>query len=313
MTVRIVQAGFALSVQGPAREGLARIGVPGAGPMDPVAVAALHALLGNPAETPVLEFAGGTLRVQVAVPMALAALGDGYALDVDGVSADPGRAVACAGGAMVTMRARRPRGWAYLAFAGQWAIPAVMGSPGTDVRNHIGGFGGRQLVAGDDIGIRPIGGPVAASALRLRWPVDTDPDAPWPLLVHEPELAGPLLDGPCRILPDSNRQALVLAAAQAIPHAERQRVSRPQWTGAIQALPDGRFALLGPEAQTVGGYPLVASLAAADLPRLGRCSAGQSLRFVAIDTVTAAERACAAARALADWLARIRSGGHAPA
>lgn len=306
MGLTILHPGLALSVQAPARNGHARIGVPGAGPMDPVAMAALNALLGNSVDTPALEFAGGTLRVRVDAPLTLAALGDGYALDVDGHAANLGQARPCAAGTMVTVRAVRPRGWAALAVAGTWDLPVVLGSAGTDVRNRIGGLEGRLLQAGDTLRIRPGSVPTARAARRLRWPVDRDANAPWAVILHEPQFAARLLAAPCRILPDSNRQALVLAPAMAVPHAEQQRVSRPQWPGAIQALPDGRFAVLGPEAQTVGGYPLVASLVAAELPRLGRCSAGQTIRFAATDLASAAARTCAHERALADWLARIR-------
>jgi antagonist of KipI len=49
--------------------------------------------------------------------------------------------------------------------------------------------------------------------------------------------------------------------------------------GAIQLPPDGDPIALLPDHQTVGGYPVVAVVSQADLPRLGQLRPGDQVRF----------------------------------
>ena len=69
--------------------------------------------------------------------------------------------------------------------------------------------------------------------------------------------------------------------------------------GAIQVPGDGRPIVLLADCQTVGGYPKIATVIAADLPRLGHALPGQTLRFVevGVDEALAARREAAAALA----------------
>ena len=66
--------------------------------------------------------------------------------------------------------------------------------------------------------------------------------------------------------------------------------------GAIQVPGDGRPIVLLADCQTVGGYPKIATVIGADLPRLGHAQPGQTLRFVEVDMAQAlAARSDAAA------------------
>ena len=58
--------------------------------------------------------------------------------------------------------------------------------------------------------------------------------------------------------------------------------------GAIQVPGAGLPIVLLADRQTVGGYPKIATVASADLPRLGRLLPGQTVRFAAV-TVEEAE------------------------
>ncbi len=50
-------------------------------------------------------------------------------------------------------------------------------------------------------------------------------------------------------------------------------------TGAIQVPPDGRPIVLLPDHATVGGYPVIGTVASADLGRLGRLRPGDRVQF----------------------------------
>jgi allophanate hydrolase subunit 2 len=57
------------------------------------------------------------------------------------------------------------------------------------------------------------------------------------------------------------------------------RISGPVATGVIQAPPSGEPVLLMSDRQTTGGYPIVAVVIAADLPRAGQLGPGDRVVF----------------------------------
>ena len=69
--------------------------------------------------------------------------------------------------------------------------------------------------------------------------------------------------------------------------------------GTIQLPPDGQPIVLMADAQTVGGYPRLGYVAAADLPRLAQLRPGETVRFQSCDAQSATRLACAARARLA--------------
>jgi allophanate hydrolase subunit 2 len=79
--------------------------------------------------------------------------------------------------------------------------------------------------------------------------------------------------------------------------------------GAIQVPADGRPIVLLADCQTVGGYPKIAVVIRADLPRLAHLQTGDGLGFAFVDAAQAAAARAAQARQLADWLAALQPLG----
>ncbi|HEX4589069.1 MAG TPA: biotin-dependent carboxyltransferase family protein, partial [Gemmataceae bacterium] len=82
-------------------------------------------------------------------------------------------------------------------------------------------------------------------------------------------------------------------------------VSEPVSPGAVQVVNDGQCIVLGVDGQTIGGYPKVAHVIAADLDRLGQLRPGQQVRFelVCIDVAENAYRARMSQ--LHEWMTRL--------
>ena len=74
--------------------------------------------------------------------------------------------------------------------------------------------------------------------------------------------------------------------------------------GVIQVPGDGRPIVLLADCQTVGGYPKIATVISADLPRLAHAGPGQTLHFVEVSI----EEALAARRRAATTLAECIAG-----
>jgi len=58
-----------------------------------------------------------------------------------------------------------------------------------------------------------------------------------------------------------------------------ERPSEPSCVGAIQLTPSGEIIVIGPDGPTIGGYPRLGTVIAADLDLIPRLNIGQSLEF----------------------------------
>jgi allophanate hydrolase subunit 2 len=84
-------------------------------------------------------------------------------------------------------------------------------------------------------------------------------------------------------------------AAQASPREGREIISDATVPGSIQVPGQGQPIVLLADGQTAGGYPKIATVISADLPRLAVMAPGQIVRFAAMSVVAAeqaARRAC---------------------
>jgi len=95
-------------------------------------------------------------------------------------------------------------------------------------------------------------------------------------------------DQPFTVSPASNRMGLRLHG-QALTRPACELVSEPVCPGTVQVVNDGQCIVLGVDGQTIGGYPKVAQVIAADLDLLGQLRPGQALTFQRV-SITDAER-----------------------
>jgi allophanate hydrolase subunit 2 len=63
--------------------------------------------------------------------------------------------------------------------------------------------------------------------------------------------------------------------------------------------------VLGVDGQTIGGYPKVAHVIAADLDRLGQLRPGQAVRFEVVEVAAAEAAYHERQAALREWLVRL--------
>ncbi|MGE0153255.1 MAG: biotin-dependent carboxyltransferase family protein [Reyranellaceae bacterium] len=292
------QPGLFTTVQDIGRFGAQALGMPVAGAIDPLALRLANALVGNAQNEGALElgFMGPTLEVQ-ADSVRLAVVGSVQASvqqseDAPEKPLQANRSHALKRGQIVKLGFVTGMAYAYLAIEGGFDIAPFMGSLSTYTRAGLGGFQGRKLAAGDALPLKrsaagarqdlacaqapPYGeGPIrivpgpqddyfAAEALRTLQSADY-------VATKETDRMGMRLDGP------------------ALKHARgADIVSDGIATGCIQVPGAGTPIVLLADHQTIGGYAKIATVASADLPRLGQTMPGQRLRFAAV-TVPEAE------------------------
>jgi antagonist of KipI len=89
------------------------------------------------------------------------------------------------------------------------------------------------------------------------------------------------------ISPTSNRMGYQLMQEPLKTLASQNLLSSAVTAGTIQLLPSGQLVVLMAGHQTTGGYPRLAHVISADLPRLAQKGPGDSLRFTLTDPTTA--------------------------
>lgn len=290
--LQVLAGGLGNTIQDAGRTGYRQMGIAVSGFLDPVFAACANALVGNAPDAACLEMRllGPELRVRSG-PLRLALCGAATARIVRAGGGEQDWPAWQSATLQVgdTLRIGAVSGGtAYLAVSGGVLCAPQLGSRSTYLRAGIGGIGGRALAAGDLLPCRC----VDAGEERIA--------APWP---HE---AGPLrvLSGPQReefaagawesllesewtVTRDADRMGLRLAGP-ALVHGNAS-VSDGVAPGAIQVAGGGQPIVLLADCQTVGGYPKIATVISADLPRLAQCRPGQTLRFAAVDLEKAAK------------------------
>lgn len=308
MTMRIVAPGLLTTVQDAGRFGWRHLGIAQCGALDPMAATLANRLVGNAAGEAVLELSlqGPTLQLDRPVRLAICGArvlarfdsgsgsGSGKAMTVEA-----GRPVELPAG-VLRVGALRDGARAWLAFAGGIDVPTMLGSRSTDLRGGFGGFSGRALRAGDELALRdpPT---IACRHVRMpRWWIDPDADERgMPIRYIPSQRSGDArLDGRAwRVSSRSNRQGARLEGSMlggSAPELERdEEISAPVAPGTIQLPPDGQPIVLLADAQTMGGYPRLGHVIAADLHRLAQLRPGDDVRFQPCDMQTATRLACA--------------------
>lgn len=315
--VHVVRSGLYATVQDLGRSASRIYGVPSGGAMDRVSLRAANLLVGNPEDAACLELTltGPTLEFTGEAVIALC--GADFAASVNGLGLEPGRPVYVPRGAVLTAGAARTGARGYLALSGGIAVPPALASRSTYARARLGGLDGRPLAAGDRLAAGPLSEAADRLLQRLRGlaaGADAPAAAPWraaPALFpgcaapdadgavsirairgseagrFRPEDAAAFFSAAYTLRPESDRMGCRLAG-EAVRLAEPySMLSEPVAPGTVQIPPDGQPIVLLADCQTVGGYPRIAHVAAADLPRLAQILPASRVRFKEISLVEA--------------------------
>jgi KipI family sensor histidine kinase inhibitor len=287
-SIEVLDGGLLTTIQDAGRHGHRRLGVPTCGALDRGAAAAANRALGNAASCAVLECTavGPTLRFLATTRFALAGADLGAVLeraDLGSWAVPIGRAIVARAGNVLSMRERRHGLRAYVAIAGGFDVPPVLGSCATDLVATFGGLEGRALRAGDVL---------AASGARAEGaqtvdPASTTPNKPVLLRVvagpqddmFTPDALPQLESQIYEVGPLSDRTGCRL---QGPPLAHRDKgeiLTDGMVPGCIQVPPDGQPIVMLADGPTTGGYPKIATVVGADLDLLAQLGPGDDVRF----------------------------------
>ena len=102
----------------------------------------------------------------------------------------------------------------------------------------------------------------------------------------------------------SNRMGIRVRGSS-LTFPARELLSEPVCPGSVQVTRDGQCIILGVDGQTIGGYPKVAQVIAADLDKLGQLRPGDRIHFIRVDLDEAEELCRRRQVALNELLTRL--------
>jgi len=302
--IRVLKPGLLTTVQDAGRHGLQHLGVVPGGAMDPVALQLANALVGNVLGEAVLEITVIGPELQFGCKALIAICGARFDAKLDGVPLPPDRPVLVEQGARLAVGRAVAGARGCLAVAGGIAVPVVLGSRSTFLPASFGGFEGRALRAGDVV---PLAADAAGLAARryaalpsrraltggpasVAWsvPALTIPERE-PITVHAMEGRHHALfetgsqraffEAAWKVSSDSNRMGFRLSGPALARAGPAEIQSEPTCLGTVQVPANGQPIALMADHQTTGGYPRIAEIASADVPRLAQLAPGATVRF----------------------------------
>ncbi|HUG07206.1 MAG TPA: biotin-dependent carboxyltransferase family protein [Candidatus Limnocylindria bacterium] len=295
--IRVGEAGVRSTVQDRGRFGHLRSGVPTAGPADPFALAAANALVGNAGDAAGIEIIGTPFRFSCDDARVVAVAGRDVSLATR--SRLPGwGSVFVRAGQTVTVHSGERTRYAYLAVSGGIATTPVLGSRAT----YLPAFLGAPLRSGD---LLPLGEAEAGAedAARRIEPTAYDGQVRAIAGPHhdrfEKDAVGRFFAARFVVEPASDRQGVRLGGVPIAPRAG-ELLSCGVLAGAVQVPRGGAPIVLLADHQTTGGYPVIATVIAADVGKVAQRQPGESLRFYRVERDEALDALRAERRALDD-------------
>lgn len=295
MQMTILSAGPMTTVQDEGRFGLMNAGFSPNGAMDARSMHIANILVGNVHGDAVLEMTMMGASVTFDCNTVIALTGADMAPTLDGVEIPMYRAVAVHAGSVLALGMARSGMCGYLAVAGGFDLPYVMGSFSTNLKVHVGGFEGRKLKNGDVIALRSAMEPIFVGKRATVNPDSYDSE------VTVRVVLGPQDDyftedgkrtflGTAYTVTDkSDRMGVRLDGEKIESKNGVDILSDGIATGSVQIPASGTPIIMMADRQTTGGYAKIATVISADLPLIAQAKPGTKIRFAAVSQQDAAK------------------------
>ena len=308
MGLKITSPGLLTTVQDLGRFALSAKGFSPSGAMDPDSLLTANRLLCNNDSEGALEMTLTGISGEFTEDCVIALTGADMKWTLNDKELPRYKAVEIKKGDKIKSSASVNGMRAYLAVAGGFDVPAVMGSYSTNLKCRIGGFLGRKLLTGDEIPFR-----LERNQLLARYKGSADipefPEASTEIRV----ILGPqddffsekgihtFLSAGYTVTMESDRMGIRLDGEKIEASEGVDIISDGIALGSVQIPSSGKPIIMMADRQTVGGYAKIATVISADIPRLAQARPNTKITFKAV-SVKEAEKILKKHRRELAWL-----------
>lgn len=295
MSLEVIKAGMADSVQDAGRFGYQHLGINPSGAMDLNAMKIANALVGNSLSEAIVEMSFPAAVLRFNSPAVIAISGADFMPKLNGKTIPLHQPVVVASGSELRFSKVVYGAWCYLAVQGGFELDAWLGSFSTNVMAKAGGYAGRFLKKGDTLSLRQR---LKESETKVfPWRADvSDFYRPKPLKVQPvrcirgnefdwltKKSQKDFLKQSFNIGRQSDRMGYRLEGTVLKQSIRQDLLSTAVSFGTIQLVPTGELIALMADHQTTGGYPRIAHVIAADRSRLAQCRPTEKISFSFVD------------------------------
>ncbi|WP_343751560.1 biotin-dependent carboxyltransferase family protein [Lentibacillus halophilus] len=280
------------TIQDLGRQGLQQYGVVVSGAMDPFALQVANLLVGNQQDEAALEIALMGPELDVLSPAVIAIGGADLSPAVNGKRAPMWKSFRVQKGDRITFGRPLSGVRAYLAVAGGYDVPVMMGSKSTYERAHFGTVIKKDMVInGFHVHSRP-GVGLSQAAIPDYHNQTSIRVVPGPELDRfTDEGIRSFYNDTHTISPESDRMGYRLERTE-IPHKHNADIwSDAVPLGTIQVPANGQPIILMADRQTTGGYNRIATVISVDIPKVAQLPPGSKIRFYPVNVHEAQRRA----------------------
>jgi len=275
--VKILSLKGYCSIQDYGRPGFRQWGIPPGGCMDAEASGMANALLGNPADSPLLELAYGRLAVEFLQDWECCVTGGVSAIEYDNEVHQVGGSIFGKKGKVLVVHLDPRGGYGYLALRGGILSPEKFGSS-----SYHPAIGMKTLEKGAVL--------VSLGAPTLARRFTTTPELQQSIFIKSSK--GPefnwlstsakknLFAGHFRLTEDLSRVGFRLHGPTFHEDAIPEMISSPTIPGVVQLPPSGQLIVFMRDAPTSGGYPRILIVEEEGIDQLARKKVGDIVKFV---------------------------------
>lgn len=289
--LHFLKAGLQTTIQDLGRLGVQDLGIPISGAMDKASAKLANRLVGNSANSPLLEITLIGPKIQFEGQCQIAITGANLSAEYNGKPLAQFQTININHGDIVSFGKPILGCRAYLAVNGRWEIKSWLGSYSASANNTaqttpesiiikdkileiIGGK--EQLVSTIPEGERP--------NLSIDAPIKVYPGPEFEAFSAVEKQS--FFEDEFTIGQDSNRMGYRLKEALKGYTKKEEIISSGVMPGTIQVTNSGQPIVLMADAQTTGGYPRMANVASQDLDRFAQFKPGDKVRFECIQFLT---------------------------
>ncbi len=288
MSIKILKPGICSTIQDLGRTGYRSLGIGPGGVMDFFAATTANYLAGNDEHQPVIEMHFPTATICFTTHALISITGANFEAHINEVPVEMYQPLFVKKNAVLSFKKNISGARVYLAIHKGMEAEKWLGSYSTHLKIAAGGFKGRLLQKDDIISINTITDKWNKNKIKLSPAVLET--------LYKKKAAVRCIAGPQWLLLDADSEKKMLQSAFTISNQSDRMgyrltgencylknpielISSPVTAGTVQLLPGGQLIILMADHQTTGGYPNIATVIAADLPRLAQLPVNSQLHF----------------------------------